>query len=362
MTNNASNAATAGAEWDVIKASWSIGTGVGTNLQGFGYKCLFPASGSKFGGANACFYIPQTTTNSSPGANDAMLRNEAQTSPGLGWQFAGPTYMTSITNDVGTAGFTINGATTVNGSITAAQIAASWGPFINGAYSGTAGASTYAYTFVAVDQNGGQSVSAATSNVTSAANPLDATHTITLTPSSTSLYGIVAQAIRLDVYRTSGPMATGKIGSITCKFNIQIYGCTAFVDNGLAVTTALPTSNTTGSVVAYAHGTKTNCAGVGTAASPSVATCTDASAGAFSCDVAASAATCTVNTTAVTANSEIFVTEVADEGTRLSVTCNTAPTVVPAITLSAKVAATSFTINMPTITTNPACFDYFIVN
>jgi len=108
--------------------------------------------------------------------------------------------------------------------------------------------------------------------------------------------------------------------------------------------------------------TNTNCAGVGTAANPSVVTCTGAPAGAFSCDVAASAGTCTINTAVVTANSQIFVTEVASEGARLGVTCNTAPTVTPAILLASKSAGVSFTINMPTITTNPACFDFLIVN
>ena len=108
--------------------------------------------------------------------------------------------------------------------------------------------------------------------------------------------------------------------------------------------------------------TITNCAATGTAANPSLVACSSASAGAFSCDVAASGTTCIVSTTAVTANSEIIVTEVADESSRLGVTCNTAPSVVPTILLAAKSAGTSFTINMPTITANPACFDYAIVN
>jgi len=117
-----------------------------------------------------------------------------------------------------------------------------------------------------------------------------------------------------------------------------------------------------GTVSGALYATATNCAGVGTAASPSVVTCAAAAAGAFSCATNASAATCQVNTTAVTANSEIIVVEVADEGSRLSVTCNTSPTVTPAILLASKSAGSNFIINMPTITTNPACFDYWIVN
>lgn len=109
--------------------------------------------------------------------------------------------------------------------------------------------------------------------------------------------------------------------------------------------------------------TGTNCAAVGTSANPSVASCTAAIAGSFSCATNASTGTCTVNTTAVTANSQIFITQRTDTttGTRLSVTCNTTiDTVQRAVT--AVTAATSFTINLGTITTNPECFSYFILN
>ncbi len=105
-----------------------------------------------------------------------------------------------------------------------------------------------------------------------------------------------------------------------------------------------------------------NCGANGTSASPSVVSCGATNIGAFSCAVAASSATCTVNTTAVTANSEIFVNAVTDEGTRLSVTCNTSPTAIPAIYVSSKTASTGFTINMPAISTNPACFNFRIEN
>ena len=64
----------------------------------------------------------------------------------------------------------------------------------------------------------------------------------------------------------------------------------------------------------------------------------------------------------MTANSEIFIEEVTTENARLSVTCNTSPTVLPAIPVAAKSAGVSFTINMPTIAANPACFVYHVVN
>lgn len=111
--------------------------------------------------------------------------------------------------------------------------------------------------------------------------------------------------------------------------------------------------------------TTTNCAAAGTAANPSVASCSAALSGSFSCATNASTGTCTVNTTVVTANSNIFVQPVAATaiGTKLSVTCNTtADTGLVAPRLAAQVAATSFTINLGTFSTNPVCFNYWIVN
>ena len=133
--------------------------------------------------------------------------------------------------------------------------------------------------------------------------------------------------------------------------------------HGIVVQGSAPSDFGTGVTTVGKIGTNTNCSATGTAANPSVASCANASAGSFSCATNASGGTCTVNTTAVTANSEIFITQRTDTttGTRLSVTCNTGiSTVLPVIT--AVTAATSFTINLGTITTNPECFSYYIVN
>jgi len=121
--------------------------------------------------------------------------------------------------------------------------------------------------------------------------------------------------------------------------------------------------NSLGTIKPGLYASGTNCAAAGTAANPSVASCAAAPAGSFSCATNASGGTCVVNTTAVTSNSEIFITQRSDTttGTRLSVTCNTTlTTVIPEIT--AVTAATSFTINLGTITTNPECFSYYIIN
>jgi hypothetical protein len=100
--------------------------------------------------------------------------------------------------------------------------------------------------------------------------------------------------------------------------------------------------------------TSSNCA---SSASPAV--CTSASAGSVA--VAASSATLQVNTTAVTANSQIILTEDSSLGARLSVTCNTTPTVQP-LTVTARTAATSFTFSNTAPTTNPRCVSYWIIN
>jgi len=134
----------------------------------------------------------------------------------------------------------------------------------------------------------------------------------------------------------------------------------AFVRNNAPIGLGL-NGNTLSGVASYLS--QSNCAAVGTAANPSVASCTAALAGSFSCATNASTGTCVVNTTAVTANSEIFVTQRTDTatGTRLGVTCNTTvDTVQRAIT--AVTAVTSFTVNLGTITTNPECFSYLIFN
>lgn len=93
------------------------------------------------------------------------------------------------------------------------------------------------------------------------------------------------------------------------------------------------------------------------AAAPAV--CGAAPAG--SVVIAAAGTTVTVNTTAVTANSQIFIQEDSSLGTKLSVTCNT--TLGRFYAVTARTAATSFVITTGAAPiTNPACFSYFIVN
>jgi hypothetical protein len=103
------------------------------------------------------------------------------------------------------------------------------------------------------------------------------------------------------------------------------------------------------------------CAANGTAANPSLVACTAGPVGSFSCDPAASTGTCVVSSTAITANSQILLTPTASKGTLLSVTCNTAPTLPPSVLITAQATGT-FTVKMPTYTTNPVCYDYLVIN
>lgn len=112
-------------------------------------------------------------------------------------------------------------------------------------------------------------------------------------------------------------------------------------------------ANCSGTYKASTYQTATNCS---SSASPAV--CSSASAG--SVVVAAAATTVVVNTTAVTANSQVVVTYDSSLGTKLGVTCNTT---IPALYgVTARTAATSFTITSTAPVTNPACFSYLVVN
>lgn len=111
----------------------------------------------------------------------------------------------------------------------------------------------------------------------------------------------------------------------------------------------------TGTVQAGAYATGTNCS---SAAAP--ATCGSASSGSFV--IAAAGTSVTVNTTAVTANSQIYVQEDESLGTKLGVTCNTGILANPPA-ITARTAATSFAVGITAgLAVNPVCFSYSIIN
>ena len=120
---------------------------------------------------------------------------------------------------------------------------------------------------------------------------------------------------------------------------------------------AMSLGNTTGQVKPALYSTATNCS---SSASPAV--CGSAAAGSFV--IAAGTTSVVVDTTAVTANSQILLTEDSSLGTRLGVTCNTQSLLtlgIPKVT--ARTAGTSFTAGVEVgPTTNPLCISYAIFN
>jgi hypothetical protein len=118
-----------------------------------------------------------------------------------------------------------------------------------------------------------------------------------------------------------------------------------------------------GNLNAVFYQTSTKCAAVGSGANPSVAACSSAPAGVFSC-ATASGGNCTVNTTRATdGNSTILIWQDASTtvGTLLGVTCNTTISAINPV-ITARVAATSFSFSITTPVANPDCFQYLIFN
>lgn len=137
---------------------------------------------------------------------------------------------------------------------------------------------------------------------------------------------------------------------------------TLFATNDVAIGTSTDNGyklDVVGSFRTASYNTATNCA---SAASPAV--CGSAASGSIALPTGASGSTLTVNTTAVTANSQIHVTVDESLGTRLGITCNS-DTIAPfgPVVVTARVAGTSFTIaNNVAIATNPLCLSYTVVN
>jgi hypothetical protein len=102
-------------------------------------------------------------------------------------------------------------------------------------------------------------------------------------------------------------------------------------------------------------GTTSNCS---SSASPAV--CASSPSGSFV--IAATATSVVVNTTAVTANSQIIVQEDESLGTKLGVTCNTGIIANPPA-ITARSPGTSFSVGITTpLTVNPVCFSYTVIN
>ena len=149
---------------------------------------------------------------------------------------------------------------------------------------------------------------------------------------------------------STSAISCGNTGLGACTLNI--FGTTTVSTLTQSGASGNGTVASNGAWSATAYQTATNCA---SSASPAV--CGSAAAGMFVLPAAATSVT--VNTTAVTANSEIIVFNDDSLGTRLSVTCNTG---LDNVLVSARVAGTSFSITGSAPVTNPNCYSYLIMN
>ena len=197
---------------------------------------------------------------------------------------------------------------------------------------------------------------------------------------ATGLIGVTSTTgtnyVAFQALNTGGTMTLGLEGSSPVVFS----GSTAYsaiFGTGGAYSLHLATSNTVratidsagnfgigttapGSLLTVNGRASANLFSSGTNCSSSAGPAVCAAAAAGSVVIPAAGTDVTVNTTAVTANSQIFAIFDQSLGTKLGVTCNST-TANPHI--GARVAGTSFTIhaNVSPIT-NPACFSYFIIN
>jgi hypothetical protein len=116
------------------------------------------------------------------------------------------------------------------------------------------------------------------------------------------------------------------------------------------------TSTSSGSVSAKTYLTATNCS---QNASPAV--CASAAAGVVAVPTGTNP-TLTINTTAVTANSRIFL-QIDESATIAATTCNSTLSTLVQPVVTARTAGTSFTIQIgAVIATNPACVSYLVFN
>lgn len=153
----------------------------------------------------------------------------------------------------------------------------------------------------------------------------------------------------------------GNAGNVVVFLEVGGTGSTANGANGEfhvdGASTAFKVNPYSGVVTSTLLATTTNCSD-----SAGAAACGAAPAGSFVIDAASTSTV--VSTTAVTANSQIFLQEDSSLSTRLSVTCNTQSSLtLGALRVTARTAGTSFTATLEAgPTTNPACISFFIVN
>jgi hypothetical protein len=181
-------------------------------------------------------------------------------------------------------------------------------------------------------------------------------------------YGIpsiagIAGAFQLYQRLTTNP-SDPEVDAAPSTGNMQVNIAYCVAHGGCGFGPGYGISATTGGTTQPTHpleytsiGTQTNCV---SAAGPAV--CGSAPTGAVI--IAAGSGGAQVNTTAVTANSRIFIQEDSTLGGVLGVTCNTtAATISQGTFINVRTAGTSFSFSITTApVTNPACYSYTIIN
>jgi hypothetical protein len=176
------------------------------------------------------------------------------------------------------------------------------------------------------------------------------TTTNNLTASTANVSGsISAGTLTSNSVNISGTLSAGatNLGSLSA---LSVTTSGSVTANSATITNSLNAGTTTVSALK----TTSNCI-----SNTSPATCGSAPSGSVA--MATGGSTLVVNTTAVTANSQIMITEDSSLGSRLGITCNTATT--RDYRINARVASTSFTIkSSANPATNKACLSYWIIN
>lgn len=280
--------------------------------------------------------------------------------------FQGPLWVPSLVQSNSTIGVT--GSLNLTGGVATTQLSSMAGGIAITNF-GTAGGVTDTYKVTCVDVNSNETIASAAGNTNTANADLTAAHGNTVTLSTNA--GANAGCSSYNIYRTvsastcnGGACTNGKLGNVAgslIQANAEAYNSNPFFQDTGQVgdgNTAVAQPNMTGGIKPFNYQTNTNCS---SSASPAV--CGSAAAGSVAVPTGTNA-TLQINTTAVTANSQIFMQSDDTLGTRLGVTCNTtlASLIVEPV-ISTRVAATSFTVTISgTTTVNPVCLSYFIVN
>jgi hypothetical protein len=338
----------------------------GTNNNSTAYDFWAYPPSSLFSFAEGALFIP--TGFSSSHANDYAIRSVATAKSqfnGIFWLGGGPggAVVPVITTDATSALGIMGSIAQTNGSLSTGQITALTTGQITLVLIGTGNSLTYTYAVCSVDGNGGE-VCSATKSVTNGPTTLSATNFIEVQiPNPIGIQGPVAWRIYRTVCPGSGGVcgtggATGLIGTFSAQTDMLAAGTAPqdFLDQGATGDgTTLPVGNSTGSVKGALFETSSNCK----VNSTSPATCGAAAAGTVV--VPTTTTTYAVDTTAITANSEILLQYTTDAtGLPSSPTC-VVPSTLGDVVPSARTAGTSFTFTLPS-TTGTVCVHYFLVN